>query len=117
MLPKLRFIVAAVAIAFGLMVLAAGLFSAARTGSVFAIGLRSAQGSPIERSLPEPPDLRQVMARTVMRRSEELDRLLDLPPPAPAPPVAQVPASVDAPNEPATKQAMGTPDPPTAAPA
>src|SRR4051794_30333427 len=108
MLPKLRFVIATIGIALALMALAAGLFSASRTGSVFAIGLRSAQGSPIERSLPEPPDLRQVMARTAMRRSEELDRLLDLPPPAAA--LTEPPASADAATETAPTQAMATPE-------
>src|SRR5262245_3670002 len=107
MLPKIRLVVAITA-ALMLAALGIGLFSAPRNNSVFAIGLRSAQGSPIERSLPEPPDWKQVMALAALRRSQELDRLLDLPgsslldpdPPdtAAPPPVENTAAAGDAPD-------------------
>src|SRR5262245_11727797 len=84
MLPRLHLIVATMIVALALMWLGISLFSVPRTGSVFAVGLRSAQGWPIERSLPEPPDWRQFVARSALRRSEELSRLLDLPAGAPA---------------------------------
>src|SRR5690242_11324433 len=79
MLPKFRVILATTTAALALMGFALGLLFASRSGSLFAIGLRSAQGSPIERSLPEPPDWKQFVARSTLRRSEELSRLLDLP--------------------------------------
>ena len=78
MLPKFRLVVAIMA-ALALVALGIGVFSAPRNNSVFAIGLRSAQGSAIERSLPEPPDWKQFVALAALRRSQELDRLLDLP--------------------------------------
>src|SRR5690242_18224946 len=79
MLPSFRVILATTTAALALMALAMGVLAASRTGSLFAIGLRSAQGSPIERALPEAPDWRQFVAREALRRSAELDRLLDLP--------------------------------------
>src|SRR5262245_24753550 len=62
-----------------LTALGISLFLAPRNNSVFAVGLRSAQGSPVERALPEPPDWKQFVALAALRRSQELDRLLDLP--------------------------------------
>src|SRR5262245_64309238 len=59
-----------------LTALGISLFSAPRNNSVFAVGLRSAQGSPVERALPEPPDWKQFVALAALRRSQELDRLL-----------------------------------------
>ena len=87
MLPKLRLVVAAVVGVFLLVALATSLYSGSRNAAVFAIGLRSANGSPLERSLPEPPDVRQVAALMASRRAEELNRLLTLEP-APAAAVA-----------------------------
>jgi hypothetical protein len=83
MLPRLRLVVASLAAALALVAVAFGLLSGAHTGSVFAIGLRSAQGTPIERALPEPPDWRQLAALAASRRADELNRLLELPASAP----------------------------------
>ena len=77
-LPKFRLVVAVMAL-LALTALGISLFSAPRNNSVFAVGLRSAQGSPVERALPEPPDWKQFVALAALRRSQELDRLLDLP--------------------------------------
>jgi len=66
-------------VVLALTALGISLFSAPRNNSVFVVGLRSAQGSPVERSLPEPPDWKQFVALAALRRSQELDRLLDLP--------------------------------------
>ena len=84
MLPRFRLVVASVAAVLALIGTALGVLSGARTSSVFAIGLRSAQGSPIERALPEPPDWKQLVALAASRRADELNRLLELPASAPA---------------------------------
>ncbi len=84
MLPRLRLVVASLAAVLALIGAALGVLSGARTSSVFAIGLRSAQGSPIERALPEPPDWKQLVALAASRRADELNRLLELPASAPA---------------------------------
>src|SRR5262249_43755117 len=89
MLPKLRLVIFVMAAAFVVAMVGIGHFS--RTTSMFAVGLSAAKSSPIERSLPEPPDFRQVMAQAAARRAEELNRLLDLPnPTAPEPTVSTV---------------------------
>jgi len=78
MLPKLRLVLSTAMVALLLGVAAVNLLSGPRNAGIFAIGLRSAQGSPIERSLPEPPDVKQFAALAASRRAEELNRLLAL---------------------------------------
>ena len=77
MLPKLRLILAVVSAA--VMVTAVGLALFSRSPTTITVGLRSALGAPLEKSLPEPPDWRQFIARSAAHRAEELNRLLDLP--------------------------------------
>jgi hypothetical protein len=84
MLPRLRLVIVSLAAALALIAVAFGFMSSARNGPVFAIGLRSAQGSPVERALPEPPDWKQLAALAAARRADELNRLLELPASAPA---------------------------------
>src|SRR5262245_63980046 len=79
MLPRLRLVVASLAAALVVMAAAFGVLTGARSGSMFAVGLRSAQGSPIERALPEPPDRPQRVALAAARRADELTRLKELP--------------------------------------
>jgi hypothetical protein len=96
MLPKVRLILAVMTAALVVAALGFGLFS--RNASVFAIGLHSARGAPLERSLPEPPDWKQFIAHAALRRAEELNRLLELPNPepliSPAESVEQAPAGL-----------------------
>jgi hypothetical protein len=79
MLPRFRLVLATIVAALLLGALGVSLFSTSRTASVFTIGLRSAMGSPIERALPAPPDVRQSLRLAASRRAAELDRLRDLP--------------------------------------
>jgi hypothetical protein len=102
MLPRLRLVVATVAAVLALIAAALGVLSGARTGSVFAIGLRSAQGSPIERALPEPPDWKQLVALAASRRADELNRLLALP--------ASEPVATPAPEDDAGAPVVGAQD-------
>ena len=115
MLPKLRLVLAVIAAALAVGVLGVGLFS--RHASLFAIGMPTARSSPIERSLPQPPDVRQFIALAAARRAEELNRLLELPNSGPAepedhevvaPPTPQVPAP-SAELQSAGPQASGAP--------
>ncbi|MFL5105067.1 MAG: hypothetical protein ACJ8DX_03115, partial [Xanthobacteraceae bacterium] len=106
MLPKVRLILAVTTAAFVVAALGVGLFS--RNTSVFAIGLHSARGAPLERSLPEPPDWKQFIARAALRRAEELNRLLDLP--NPEPPAAPGESAEQAPTAPPESVAVNTPD-------
>jgi hypothetical protein len=78
MLPNMRTVLVTLAAALIGVSLGVGLMTSARNASVFAIGLRSAQGSPVSRTLPEPPEWRNSAARAAERRAEELERLLDL---------------------------------------
>src|SRR5262249_45141427 len=78
MLPKLRLAIATIAAVLVLLALGVVFLTAPRQ-AVFTVGLRSAQGSPVERSLPEPPDWKQFVAQAAARRNEELTRLLELP--------------------------------------
>jgi hypothetical protein len=78
MLPNMRTVLVTLATAFMGVSIGLGLMTASRNASVFAIGLRSAQGSPVSRNLPEPPEWRSSAARAAERRAEELERLLDL---------------------------------------
>jgi hypothetical protein len=78
MLPNMRTVLATVAAALLAVSVALGLLTASRSTSVFAVGLRSAQGSPISRTLPEPPEWRHSVARAAERRAQELERLLEL---------------------------------------
>ena len=78
MLPNMRLVLVTIAAALAVVSIGLGLMTASRNTSVFAIGLRSAQGSPISRTLPEPPEWKQSVARAAERRAEELERLLDL---------------------------------------
>src|SRR5262245_2479625 len=102
-LPRFRLVVAIMAV-LALTALGISLFSAPRNNSVFVVGLRSAQGSPVERSLPEPPDWKQFVALAALRRSQELDRLLDLPV---SPPSDERPANAPA-NTPVDSTAAAT---------
>ncbi|MFL5040997.1 MAG: hypothetical protein ACJ8D0_14420 [Xanthobacteraceae bacterium] len=106
MLPKVRLILAVTTAAFVVAALGFGLFS--RNTSVFAIGLHSARGAPLERSLPEPPDWKQFIALAALRRAEELNRLLDLP--NPEPPAAPGESAEQAPTAPPESVAVNTPD-------
>jgi hypothetical protein len=78
MLPNMRTVLLTLAGAFMAVSIGLGLMTSSRNASVFAIGLRSAQGSPVSRNLPEPPEWKQSAARAAERRAEELERLLDL---------------------------------------
>lgn len=78
MLPNMRIVVVTIAAALVGVSIALGLMTSSRMVSVFAVGLRSAQGSPISRTLPEPPEWKESVARAAERRAQELDRLLDL---------------------------------------
>jgi hypothetical protein len=78
MLPNMRTVLVTLATALIGVSLGLGLMTSSRNASVFAIGLRSAQGSPVSRNLPEPPEWRSSAARAAERRAEELERLLDL---------------------------------------
>jgi hypothetical protein len=112
MLPKVHLILAVMTAALVVAALGFGLFS--RDTSMFAIGLHSARGAPLERSLPEPPDWKQLIALAALRRAEELNRLLDLPNPEP---LASPAESVEqAPAELPESGATDTPDTTVAAP-
>jgi hypothetical protein len=95
MLPRLRLVIAALAAVF-VAAAALSLLSASRSVSLFAVGPRSATGSPatgspIAYSLPEPPNWKQSVALAASRRAEQLNRLLELvgtAPEAPAPQAA-----------------------------
>jgi hypothetical protein len=78
MLPNMRTVLVTLAASFMAVSIGLGLMTSSRHVSVFAIGLRSAQGSPVSRNLPEPPEWKQSAARAAERRAEELERLLDL---------------------------------------
>jgi hypothetical protein len=78
MLPNLRLVLMTFAAVLAGASIGLGLMTSARNASVFAVGLRSAQGSPISRTLPEPPDWKQSVARAAERRAHELERLLEL---------------------------------------
>jgi hypothetical protein len=78
MLPNMRTVLVTLAAAFMAVSVGLGLMTSSRSASVFAIGLRSAQGSPVSSTLPEPPEWKQSAARAAERRAEELERLLDL---------------------------------------
>jgi hypothetical protein len=58
MLPNMRTVLVTIAAALIGVSVGVGLMTSSRSASVFAIGLRSAQGSPVSRSLPEPPEWR-----------------------------------------------------------
>src|SRR5262245_53945267 len=103
MLPKLRLAIATIAAVLVLLAFAVGFLTAPRH-AVLSVGLPSAQGSPVERSLPEPPDWKQFVALATARRNEELNRLLELPSsdlpsaePVPAEPPAAADTTADAP--------------------
>jgi hypothetical protein len=96
MLPNVRLVLATIAAALLVASLGIGLLSASRTASVFPIGLRSAKGSPVERALPEPPDWKQFVVLSAARRAEELNRLIELPGPAPGSlPDAPAPGAIE----------------------
>jgi hypothetical protein len=78
MLPNMRTVLVTMAAAFMGVSIGLGLMTSSRSVSIFAVGLRSAQGSPVSRTLPEPPEWKQSAARAAERRAEELERLLDL---------------------------------------
>ena len=78
MLPDLRIVLMTFAAVLAGASIGLGLMTSTRNASVFTIGLRSAQGSPISRTLPEPPDWKQSAARAAERRAHELERLLEL---------------------------------------
>ena len=78
MLPNMRTVLVTLAAAIMGVSIGLGLMTSSRSVSVFAIGLRSAQGSPVSRNLPDPPEWRHSAARAAERRAEELERLLDL---------------------------------------
>jgi hypothetical protein len=78
MLPNLRIVLMTFAAVLAAASTGLGLMTSGRNASVFAVGLRSAQGSPISRTLPEPPDWKQSAARAAERRAHELERLLEL---------------------------------------
>jgi len=78
MLPNMRTVLVTLAAALIGVSVGLGVMTSSRSVSVFAIGLRSAQGSPVSRNLPEPPEWRNSAARAAERRAEELERLLDL---------------------------------------
>jgi hypothetical protein len=78
MLPNLRLVLMTFAAVLAGASIGLGLMTSARNASVFTVGLRSAQGPPISRTLPEPPDWKQSFARAAERRAHELERLLEL---------------------------------------
>ena len=78
MLPNMRTVLVTLAAALIGVSVGLGVMTSSRSVSVFAIGLRSAQGSPVSRNLPDPPEWRNSAARAAERRAEELERLLDL---------------------------------------
>jgi hypothetical protein len=78
MLPNPRIVLMTLAAVLAGASIGLGLMTSTRNASVFAIGLRSAQGSPVSRTLPEPPDWKQSVARAAERRAHELERLLEL---------------------------------------
>jgi hypothetical protein len=84
MLPNMRIVVVTIAAALVGVSIGLGVMTSSRMVSVFAVGLQSAQGSPISRTLPEPPEWKQSVTRAAERRAQELDRLLDLEAAAPA---------------------------------
>ena len=102
MLPRPRLVIAALAAVF-VAAAALSLLSASRSVSLCAVGPRSATGSPIEYSLPEPPNWKQSVALAASRRAEELNRLLDL--------VGTVPESTTTPAQPSPPEAVDAPAP------
>jgi hypothetical protein len=98
MLPNLRIILMTFAAVLAGASIGVGLMTSTRNASVFAIGLRSAQGSPISRTLPEPPDWKQSVARAAERRAHELERLLELEAFVPAQAPAEPPATGSLPD-------------------